>query len=673
VAQLATGFAVDSAELHRKTSGNPFFVREALEVEGDAIPATIRDAVLARVARLSPEATGIVETVAAAPPELDVWSLERVCTDTVDRLDEALAAGVLEATGDNVAFRHELVRAAVEETLSPARRVDLHRRLLAALSEPANGRPDVARLAHHAEGARDADAVLRFAPEAAEIAASVGSYREAAAQYARALRFADDRPPGERAALLEGRSRACYLADDQLEAIEVIGQAISCRAAEGARSAQATALSELTDYLLCRGFYLQAEQAVAEAERLMATEPVSDATARVLHARSTLISGSDTGAAIALARDAEDIALRHGDFETAAEARITGGSLVSRLDPARGRVILEGAATDSRARGLKLQTARALDNLGLAGARQYDHALANTYLPEALEYCVEHNLDLWRINVLALLAASQLDQGRWTEAADTAVRLLEDPRESPWPQCEALRVLALVRARRGDPGAREALDTAVEVGLSPEEVHAVVALAAARAEIAWLENRPEEVQAATSAEIEDARARGDTASAERLSYWWMRAGLELDEPVPDNWRDAAEEWSRRGCPYETALALSEADDADELLRALAICQELGARPLATRVSRRLRQLGANGVPRGPRPTTRANPAHLTTREQEVLALVAGGLRNAEIADRLVLSRRTIDHHVSAILHKLDAKTRVEAVAAAARLGLLEDR
>ena len=91
------------------------------------------------------------------------------------------------------------------------------------------------------------------------------------------------------------------------------------------------------------------------------------------------------------------------------------------------------------------------------------------------------------------------------------------------------------------------------------------------------------------------------------------------------------------------------------------------------VAFRLRKQGARGLPRGPRSATREHPAGLTVRESEVLALVAEGLQNAEIAHRLVLSRRTVDHHVSAILRKLGAHTRGEAVASAAHMGVLQDR
>ena len=101
---------------------------------------------------------------------------------------------------------------------------------------------------------------------------------------------------------------------------------------------------------------------------------------------------------------------------------------------------------------------------------------------------------------------------------------------------------------------------------------------------------------------------------------------------------------------------------------------MGARPAAAIVTRKLRALGERGVPRGPRPATRSNAAGLTARQQEVLALMAQGLRNGEIAERLVVSQKTVDHHVSAILRKLEVRTRGEATARAGELGLLaQDR
>jgi len=115
------------------------------------------------------------------------------------------------------------------------------------------------------------------------------------------------------------------------------------------------------------------------------------------------------------------------------------------------------------------------------------------------------------------------------------------------------------------------------------------------------------------------------------------------------------------------------DDEGALRRAHDELQRLGATPAAAIAARRLRERGARAVPRGPRPSTRANAAQLTPRELDVLRLVADGCRNADIAERLFLSRRTVDHHVSALLRKVGASSRGEAVATATRIGLLEDR
>jgi DNA-binding CsgD family transcriptional regulator len=205
---------------------------------------------------------------------------------------------------------------------------------------------------------------------------------------------------------------------------------------------------------------------------------------------------------------------------------------------------------------------------------------------------------------------------------------------------------------------------------------------AARAEAAWLVGDPERTIAEARAAYPLPLEKRHLWFAGELAYWQWQAGALDEAPawiaepyrlqLAGEWRAAADAWAARGCPYESARALAEADDEETLLEALAGFERLGAGPAAKRVRQALRERGAT-VPRGPRQTTRANPAALTARELDVLRLVAAGRRNADVATELVLSTRTVDHHVSAILRKLSVRTRGEAAAAAAELGLLQDR
>jgi len=681
IVTLAAGTEIEPSVVHRLTDGNPFYVTELLASEAGTVPDTVRDLVLARVARLGPQATAVIEAAAVAPPVLDGELLLAVCGEASDSVDECLASGVLRVVDGGVAFRHELSRAAVEESLSPARRLALHRSVLLALTDCARPGTDLARIAHHATMAADRDAVLRYAPAAGKQAARVGAYREAAAHYAQALRFAEELSPGDRAALLEGRSRALYLADDQTEAIDVIREAIRCRQEQRAPLEEARALTELTDYLWCRGYLGEADETVARAVQLVEGHPEQREHAYVLHTQAlAALTSGELDLTLTLARQALEIGERCGDTLIAGHARVTVAGTVARRDLEHGLPMIEEAIEAARRDGEHEVAARGTNALVFRALDVDRHDLAERYLREAIEYCTEHTQDLWRINVQAVAARWALDRGRFDEAVRHAETVIADPRESPWTHHEALCVLALVRARRGDPGAARALADAAAVGVPAEERIAHVDLAAAAAEIAWLEQRPEDVATATDARLSSAIAEGDREAASRLRFWRMLAGLAVedgpDEAGPyelalsGRWSDAAAEWTRKSCPYEAALSLSRSGAVEALREAHGELRRLGAAPLARLVARSLREAGARDIPRGPRRSTRANRGELTARELDVLHLVADGLRNAEIAGRLFLSPRTVDHHVSAILRKLGARTRGEAVAAAGRLGLL---
>jgi DNA-binding CsgD family transcriptional regulator len=274
----------------------------------------------------------------------------------------------------------------------------------------------------------------------------------------------------------------------------------------------------------------------------------------------------------------------------------------------------------------------------------------------------------------------EVNLGRWDEASGSAAVALRDPRSAPVVRVYASVALGLVRARRGDPEASDLLEDAHTVVAATGQLEWVTLVAAARAEAAWLAGDHATVKQVTDDGLALALELQEPWSIAELAYWRWLSGVrdELPEgnaPIPyrlsiaGEWAQAAKLWRDIGSPYEAALALAAADDETALRRAHDELQALGARPAIAIVARRLRERGARGVPRGPRRQTRANPAGLTGRELEVLTLLVEGMRNAEIAKRLVISEKTVDHHVSAVLRKLDARTRGEASAAASNLGL----
>ena len=317
--------------------------------------------------------------------------------------------------------------------------------------------------------------------------------------------------------------------------------------------------------------------------------------------------------------------------------------------------------------------------LGTGLAEMYELERGEAALRDHIRFAAERELDASYTR--AWLAAVLVYSGRWAEGTDLAAAV-QRRQGTTVSVITAGVALGRVRARRGDPGADQVLDEALALAQPGGHLQRIGHVRAARAEAAWLTGAVERTAAEASAAYDLALGKRHAWFAGELAYWQWKAGRPAVVPawIAEPYRlqlegapaEAARLWRARRCPYEAARALAESDAPRHVTAALAEFERLGAGPAAKAARDRLRSLGAP-VPRGPRPATRDNPAELTARELEVLSLVAQGLRNAEVADELVLSRRTVDHHVSAILRKLQASTRGEATAEAARLGLLQGR
>ncbi len=283
---LAGGSGLDAAVLYGLTGGNPFYVTEVVQAGLGVVPSSARDAVLARAVRLGGGPREVLEVAALIGVRVELDLLTSVTGCPPQAVDEILASGLLAEDGGGLRFRHEIARIAVEQAISAYRRADIHARILAALGSLGCG--DDARMAFHAEGAGDGPAVLLYAPRAARRAAELGSHREAAAQFERALRFAADTDPAVVAGLCDGLAYELMLVGRLQGAVDAGERALGLWRQAGNRVREGGTLCNLSLALqpLGRGpeAVTAAESAVAVLEPLGPTVELARAYA-ILAAR----------------------------------------------------------------------------------------------------------------------------------------------------------------------------------------------------------------------------------------------------------------------------------------------------------------------------------------------------------------------------------------------------
>jgi DNA-binding CsgD family transcriptional regulator/tetratricopeptide (TPR) repeat protein len=669
VRELAQPAGVDPLELARVTGGNPFLVVESINAN-TRLPGTVRAAALARAGRLSSEARRVVEAGAVIGQRFAPSVLQAVMPDSGSAVEEALARGVMVGEGTMLGFRHELIREAIEDSISPFRRAELHARVVAALA----GAGVNARLAHHAELAGMTEAACRYAVAAAGEAERVGAMREVHLQLARALRLDGGLSEDERFELLLRATVAANFSSMRLEdAVETAEEAVRL-ARDPVKEGRAQQALALALWSLDR--LHEAERAAARAIAVLEpTEEVAElARAHATHIRMVATS-FDPAAAIAAGARALELADRAGLEEIKIDIAISIGLARGHRGDPEALTLLENASRVAREAGLAVRTVRSYVNQVYVGVLLREHAFVDAKVREGLELFDEYQTTIPGNALQFYRARSLLDRGRWDEALAVVTR-------TDWEfaaETQTARAIdGLVGSRRGESGSEVVLAHAwEELRTVPESSrHGMVRVALVEA--AWLRGDHREASRLARDALASPVSHHFARPAADLSLWARRLGLEVQVPanapepvrleLAGDWRRAIDAWHEVEAPYEAALAALPGDER-AARDALAALKRLGARGAVRAFSREREALGARAQ-RGPRHSTLANPAGLTRREQEVLEQLATGATNAGIAAALCVSERTVAHHVSAILLKLGTSNRLAAVQRAGAQGLL---
>lgn len=668
VRALAGDRSVDAATIHRVTGGNAFYVTELLATEG-LVPPTVQEAVLARVHRLEPGPRRAIEAVSIAPRSMEPAHIVELVGTPPQAAEVALHAGILVGDSGGYRFRHEIARLAVLESIPSPRRAQYHRTMLEILA----GSSDSARLAHHAIETGDPHQILEHVPDAAQDAANRQSLHEAARFFAAAYPHLEAMPPRPRFRILDQYQTCLVAIDDQAGAGAITREMLRIA-------------NELDDPMTLgralrahsRALWMAGDNSGARAEALRALEvlePLGDSeelamTLRLCAHDEMLDRHYETG--MAYCRRAVVMAERVGSLTEHAMAILTMGTLeLVNNDVEKGIRLLQESIELGRKAGSPRLENLAYGMLGTGGGEVKTYERALEWLDKGIAMGAAQDEDYAVAYNTAWKARIKCEQGEWDEAVALAEEVANyDPSVARISPVTALGALGRVRVRRGDPEAEKSLRESIDLGASGALQH-IWAPLCSLAELYWLQNQPEKAVEVLQTPLQRVLTTDTIWGRGEISYWMWRVG-GLDQ-VPDrlappyemmingNWRGAAAEWNRIGCPYEEALALSEGD-IDAKFGALEIFDSLGAKPAGQWLRSRLRDQGIESIPRGPRHSTKQNPAGLTARQAEVNDLIGRGLSNAEIAERLFISQKTVEHHVSAILAKLGAATRSEAIA-----------
>ena len=670
---------VKDEKLYERTGGNPFYVSEILAYEKEGVPLSVKEAVVARTASLDEDAKCLLEIISVIPTKAEINFLRRLTGRVEECLDQCLSKGLLVIDKNLVSFRHELARQAILDSISEMKRIQIHRKVLNCLLESGNIEEVLARIMHHAVQANEKDIIIKYAPRAAKQASALAAHSLAAEHYSSALKFADQLAPEELISLYEGKSFECYITgqiDESIAAGETAAELLQ-KYPDPEREGEIYRRMSRAFWYNCQD--IKGEEYLDKAINILGKIPPGKSLAMAYSNKSqTFMIREANKEAIVWGHKALKLSDKLNDPEIAAHALNNIGSARITEGDAAGEADLKKSLEISLQHDYIEHAIRAYLNLGGMALYRRDLTNAELYYSGGRDYSNEKDLYVFGLCLLGHYSKVKMHYGDWDKAVEFSELVLSKQNVPPGNRLLPITVLATIRARRNDPGADNLLAGTLDMAVSMGENEKIVYTTAARAEYFWLKNKLDDFTGELESVYKKLLSSNNPWAIGEIAYWRWKSG-QLDvipehiaEPyllhIRGDWKAAAAYWEKANCPYEQALALSEGN-REAMIEAVKIFDGLGASAASSLIKKEMRERGIKKIPKGPRETTRNNPAGLTGRQVDVLKLLTRGMSNSEIASSLYISPKTVDHHISAILAKLNLHSRTEAAAYARTSGL----
>jgi len=682
VVEMATQKGYSGEDVYSISGGNPFYVNEILASYSPGVPDNIKDSILSVYERQKEGTKNAWQIWSVMPEGLEVDRVAKIKASG-EAIDHCFAISVIIVENGKVVFKHELYRRTIEESLTPFRRMELNKMMLELFLDSFEEKGEIERILHYAKNANERKLVVKYAPEAAAKAASIGAHMEASKLYLTAIEYFEGNNKNQQAKFYEAYAYECYLSNQIQEAITFTEKVLHNSKENADVEKTGDNLRFLSRLWWFDGNRKNAENFACQSIEVLKDQPASVVKAMAFSNMSQLKMLSDEPAECMLwGEKAIAMAKELGNEEILCHALNNVGAVQMFIHSSeqKGITMLQQSLEIALRNNYHEHASRAYTNLasGLVKIKNYDFARKALY--DGIHYCEEGDLYSWRFYMLSWKARLNLETGNWIEACSIADNLLKNDNQPAIIKITALIVVAKILMRKGDKDVLTLLLEAKTRSFKTMELQRVIPLMVALLEYEWLTGKTIIEQNDIEQTTVLMQQTGIDLENNEFAFWMKKAGRHFvsDKEIAEAYDissaakalNAASIWEKTGCPYEQALVLFEGQE-DDKRKALKIVQDLDADAVYEKMKQEMRNAGIKNIPRGIRKSTRSNAALLTYREMDVLRLLKEDMHNKEIAAHLYISAKTVDHHISNILFKLNASSRSKAVSEAMRAGILK--